>query len=54
MAVYGYARVSSEGQALAPQDQALHDAGAAKVYKEKVSGAAAANRPELVEGFSPS
>jgi DNA invertase Pin-like site-specific DNA recombinase len=40
MAVYGYARVSTEGQTLAAQESALHQAGAAKVFKEKVSGAA--------------
>ena len=46
-AIDGYARVSSEGQDLATQDHALHDAGAVKVFREKVSGAAAANRVEL-------
>jgi DNA invertase Pin-like site-specific DNA recombinase len=40
MAVYGYARVSTEGQTLAAQEAALHEAGAAKVFKEKISGAA--------------
>jgi DNA invertase Pin-like site-specific DNA recombinase len=46
MAVYGYARVSTEGQTLSAQESALHQAGAAKVYKEKISGAAS-NRREL-------
>jgi DNA invertase Pin-like site-specific DNA recombinase len=46
MAVYGYARVSTEGQTLAAQESALHQGGAAKVYKEKISGAAT-NRREL-------
>jgi DNA invertase Pin-like site-specific DNA recombinase len=40
MAAYGYARVSTEGQTLAAQEAALHEAGAAKVFKEKISGAA--------------
>ena len=40
MAVYGYARVSTEGQTLAAQETALHQTGAAKVFKEKISGAA--------------
>src|SRR4249920_2677475 len=40
MAIYGYARVSTIGQTLAAQESALHEAGAAKVYKEKISGAA--------------
>ena len=39
MTVYGYARVSTDGQTLAAQDAALHAAGCAKVYGEKVSGA---------------
>ena len=49
MAIFEYARVSTEGQDLATQDHALHDAGAVKVYREKVSGAAAADRPELAK-----
>src|SRR5215468_10498243 len=40
MAVYGYARVSTEGQTLAAQESALHETGAAKVFKEKISGTA--------------
>jgi len=39
MASYGYARVSTDGQTLASQDAQLHEAGCAKVYSEKVSGA---------------
>jgi DNA invertase Pin-like site-specific DNA recombinase len=39
MTIYGYARVSTDGQSLASQDAQLHAAGCAKVYAEKVSGA---------------
>jgi DNA invertase Pin-like site-specific DNA recombinase len=46
--VYGYARVSTDGQTLASQDAQLHAAGCAKVYSEKVSGAKT-DRPELVK-----
>jgi DNA invertase Pin-like site-specific DNA recombinase len=38
--IYGYARVSTIGQTLAAQEAALHEAGTAKVFKEKISGAA--------------
>src|SRR5262245_54459206 len=48
MTVYGYARVSSNGQTLASQDAQLHAAGAAKVYAEKMSGART-DRPELAK-----
>jgi DNA invertase Pin-like site-specific DNA recombinase len=40
MTIYGYARVSTDGQTLAAQDAALTAAGCAKVYAEKVSGLA--------------
>jgi hypothetical protein len=48
MTVYGYARVSTDGQSLASQDAQLHAAGCAKVYCEKVSGART-DRPELAK-----
>jgi DNA invertase Pin-like site-specific DNA recombinase len=44
--VYGYARVSTDGQTLAAQDAALHAAGCAKVYSETASGARS-DRPRL-------
>jgi DNA invertase Pin-like site-specific DNA recombinase len=48
MTVYGYARVSTDGQTLASQDAQLHAAGCAKVYSEKISGARS-DRPELAK-----
>ena len=46
MSIFGYARVSTDGQTLAGQIAKLTEAGAVKVFKEKVSGAQT-NRPEL-------
>lgn len=45
----GYARVSSKGQNLARQIKALSNDGVApkNIYKEKISGAHAKNRPQL-------
>jgi DNA invertase Pin-like site-specific DNA recombinase len=37
--IYGYARVSTEGQSVAAQVAALTDAGAQRIYKEVASGA---------------
>jgi len=48
MTVYGYARVSTDGQTRAAQDAALHAAGCAKVYSETASGARS-DRPQLAK-----
>ena len=48
MTIYGYARVSTDGQSLTSQDAELHAAGCAKVYAEKISGARS-NRAELAK-----
>ncbi len=46
MPVYGYARVSTDGQTLDAQIAQLKAAGAEKIFRERVSGAWA-NRPEI-------
>src|SRR5688500_10435414 len=46
MTVYGYARVSTDGQTLDAQIAQLKAAGAERVFREKATGAHA-NRPEL-------
>ena len=48
MTVYGYARVSTNGQSLDQQEAELITAGCAKVFKEKVSGART-DRAELAK-----
>jgi len=52
MTVYGYARVSTEGQTLAGQEAQLAEAGAAKVFAEKISGASADNRKALARALA--
>ncbi|WAC60789.1 recombinase family protein [Brevundimonas sp. SL130] len=47
MAVVGYARVSSVGQSLEVQEEALRSAGCEKVFSEKRTGTTQAGRDEL-------
>ena len=46
MSVYGYCRVSTDGQTLAAQHSQLHATGCDKIFAEKISGAIT-ERPEL-------
>jgi DNA invertase Pin-like site-specific DNA recombinase len=50
MTIYGYARVSTNGQDLAAQEAELLAAGCSKVFKEKVSGAKT-DRAELAKAI---
>jgi DNA invertase Pin-like site-specific DNA recombinase len=50
MAIIGYARVSTDGQSLQSQTEALHSAGCGRVYSEKLSGAYA-DRPQLAKAL---
>jgi DNA invertase Pin-like site-specific DNA recombinase len=51
MTMYGYARVSTDGQTLAAQDAALRSAGVAKVYSETKSGASVNGRKALAQAL---
>ena len=50
MPIYGYARVSTNGQDLGSQEAELMAAGCSKVFKEKVSGAKT-DRAELAKAI---
>ena len=51
MTIIGYARVSTDGQSLQSQTEALHGAGCAKIYSEKMSGAYS-DRPQLAKAIA--
>jgi len=51
MTVYGYARVSTNGQDLTLQEEALRAAGCTKIFAEKKSGARS-DRPKLARLLS--
>src|SRR6516225_11617002 len=50
MTTIGYARVSTDGQSLQSQTEALHAAGCGRVYSEKISGAYS-DRPQLAKAI---
>jgi DNA invertase Pin-like site-specific DNA recombinase len=49
--IYGYARVSTDGQTLDAQQAELRKAGAERVFSEKISGAVT-DRPALAKAIS--
>jgi len=51
MAIIGYARVSTDGQTLHAQTEALHGAGCARIFAEKISGAYS-DRPRLAKALA--
>ncbi|KMP39468.1 recombinase family protein [Bacillus toyonensis] len=48
MTIYGYARVSTVGQKLEMQEEALHNAGCEVIYSEKFTGTTK-ERPQFIE-----
>jgi DNA invertase Pin-like site-specific DNA recombinase len=51
MTTIGYGRVSTDGQTLQAQTEALHGAGCAHIFAEKISGAYA-DRPQLAKALA--
>jgi len=51
MTTVGYARVSTDSQTLAAQTEALHGAGCAKIFAEKITGAYS-DRPQLAKAIA--
>src|SRR5215472_14285043 len=51
MTTIGYARVSTDGQTLQAQTEALHGAGCARIFAEKISGAYS-DRPQLAKALA--
>jgi DNA invertase Pin-like site-specific DNA recombinase len=51
MTTIGYARVSTDGQTLQAQTEALQSVGCARIFAEKISGAYA-DRPQLAKALA--
>jgi DNA invertase Pin-like site-specific DNA recombinase len=51
MTTYGYARVSTDGQSLRSQTEALQGVGCARIFAEKISGAYS-DRPQLAKAIA--